>query len=61
MEPIFVSVKDGGKMLGLGKTSMFVLINSGRLETARFGRKRLVTVASIRNVADELLDRDRQP
>jgi excisionase family DNA binding protein len=51
MEPIAVSINDAAKALGLGRTSIYQMIANGRLEAFRLGRRRLVTVASIRRLA----------
>ena len=51
MEPIFVSITDAAKALNLGRTSIYELIRSGELETRKMGRRRLVTVDSLRRLA----------
>ncbi len=53
MEPLFVSINEAAKSLNLGRTSTYSLINEGKLETRKIGRRRLVTVASIRRLAGE--------
>lgn len=52
MDPIFVSIADAQRMLGLGKTSLYSLIADNKLETKQIGRRRLVVVSSIRQFAD---------
>lgn len=52
MDPIFVSIAEAGRMLGLGKTSLYELIGEGKLETKQIGRRRLVLVSSIRQFAE---------
>jgi excisionase family DNA binding protein len=47
MEPIAVSINDAARTLGLGRTSIYALINEGRLEARKLGRRTLVTTASI--------------
>ena len=51
MEPLLVSIADAAKALSIGRTSVYELINSGALETRKMGRRRLVTVASIKRLA----------
>lgn len=48
MEPICTSISDAGKLLGIGRTKVYELINSGKLETVTLGRRRLVRYASIK-------------
>lgn len=52
MEIIAVSVNDAARALGLGRTSIYALINDGRLEARKLGRRTLVTTQSIRALID---------
>ena len=52
MEIIAVSVNDAARALGLGRTSIYALINDGRLEARKLGRRTLVTTQSIRALLD---------
>lgn len=53
METLFVSINETAKALNIGRTSVYVLINENKLETRKMGRRRLVTVASIKRLAGE--------
>ena len=53
MEPLFVSITETAKALSLGRTSVYQLIRTGELETRKMGRRRLVTVTSIKRLAGE--------
>lgn len=53
MEVLFVSINDAAKALNLGRTSIYALINEGKLEARKVGRRRLITTASIRRLADQ--------
>jgi hypothetical protein len=53
MEALLVSITDTAKALNLGRTSIYTQINEGKLETRKMGRRRLVTVASIKRLAGE--------
>ena len=53
MEPLFVSISEAAKALSLGRTSVYELINAGELDTRKMGRRRLVTVASIKRLAEK--------
>lgn len=48
MEPITVTVNGAKKATGLGHTKIYELINEGRLEVVKIGRRTLVKTASIR-------------
>ncbi|WP_430416296.1 helix-turn-helix domain-containing protein [Parasphingorhabdus sp.] len=52
MKPILVSINETAKLLGLGRTSIYALINSGKLETAQIGRRNLVKMESIEKLAN---------
>ena len=45
--PLAVSVKTACKLVGVGRTSMWALIKSGRVRTVSIGRRRLVIYASL--------------
>ena len=53
MEPICASVNDTARVLGIGRTKVYELINAGQLETVKIGRRTLVRTASIRSVVGE--------
>lgn len=53
MEALFASINETAKVLNLGRTSVYLLIKEGKLETRKLGRRRLVTVASIRRLAEK--------
>lgn len=52
MEPVTISISSAAKALGLGRTSIYELINAGRLETVKFGRRHLIKTTSIRRLID---------
>jgi len=52
MEPILVSVNDAASALNLGRTSIYALINEGRLLTIKLGRRTLIPVESIRKLVE---------
>jgi excisionase family DNA binding protein len=53
MERFCVSIKEAAHSLGIGRTKIYELINAGRLETVKIGRRTLVRIASIRAIAQE--------
>lgn len=55
MMPILISVSRAGEILGLGRTKVYELLNSGRLKSTRIGGRRLVEFASAESFARECL------
>lgn len=51
MERIFASIKETGSVLGLGRSTIYRMINDRQLETVKMGRRTLVRIASIEAVA----------
>lgn len=50
MEPITISIRAACQAVGVGVTTLYQLINDGRLETVTIGQRRLVKVSSIRRL-----------
>jgi excisionase family DNA binding protein len=53
MEPLTITIDDTKKAIGLGTTKIYELINEGKLETVKIGRRTLVKTASIRALVDQ--------
>ncbi len=51
--PLAVSVKKACQLVGVGNTTMWVLIKTGRVKTVRIGRRRLVIYASLESLIAE--------
>ena len=49
MTPITLSISSTAMILGIGRSSTYGLINTGNLKTIKIGRRRLVTVDSLRS------------
>jgi excisionase family DNA binding protein len=47
-EPITVTVAEGCKQSGLGRTLLYELIQKNCIETIKIGRRRLIVYASLR-------------
>jgi excisionase family DNA binding protein len=45
--PLAVSIEVACKLIGVGRTTMWVLIRSGRLKTLSVGRRRLIVYRSL--------------
>jgi excisionase family DNA binding protein len=52
MDPLLISVQEAARMLSIGRTSIYQLMNSGELETMKLGRRRLITIESLRRVTE---------
>ena len=52
-KPLAVSVKIACKLVGVGNTTMWALIKSGRVKTISIGRRRLVIYASLESLMSE--------
>jgi excisionase family DNA binding protein len=54
MQQFTTSISEAAKALSLGRTSIYALINDGRLDTIKIGRRRLVKVESIQQLLKTL-------
>ena len=54
MDPIYVSVKEAARLLGLSTWSVYQKLDQQVIESRYDGRKRLVVVKSLREYADSL-------
>lgn len=55
MHQFTASISEAAKALSLGRTSIYALINDGRLETVKIGRRRLIKVSSIQLLLEQNL------
>lgn len=53
LEPLAVSIADSCHISSLGRTSIYDLLNSGKLESVKIGRRRLVKLASLQALIAE--------
>lgn len=51
MEPLAVSINSAAQALGVGRSSVYSLIKAGKLEAIKIGRRTLLTIASIKRLA----------
>lgn len=52
MDKLAYSISETAKALSLGRTSVYTLIAEGRLDTFKFGSRRLVKADSVRRLVD---------
>lgn len=53
MEPLTTTIEGTKQATGLGITSIYKLINEGKLETVKIGRRTLIKTKSIRALVGE--------
>jgi excisionase family DNA binding protein len=58
MDPVLCSIADAARMLGIGRTKAYELIDDGSLATITIGTRRLVKVDSIKRLAEGPATRD---
>jgi excisionase family DNA binding protein len=46
-KPIWVSPKEASRLVAIGRTRIYELIADGALDSIKFGRKRLISYASL--------------
>ena len=51
MELLAISINDTAKALGVGRSSVYTLLKSGRLDAIKIGRRTLLTTESIKRLA----------
>ncbi|MEP7223036.1 MAG: helix-turn-helix domain-containing protein [Novosphingobium sp.] len=52
-EPLAYSVADACRVSTIGRTRLYALINEGRLEVRKIGKRTLIPAASLRRLIDE--------
>ena len=52
MEPIFASINETARALSVGRTSVYLMLKEGRLESVKLGRRTLIKVESIRRLLE---------
>lgn len=53
MKAILASITDAQRALGVGRTTAYRLIEEGKLETVKIGRRTLIRVSSILAIAGD--------
>lgn len=54
MKPLLVTIDEAGRVCGVGRATIYRLIDSGHLERVKSGRRALVTVESIEAYVQQL-------
>lgn len=53
MDPVTITIENAKTALGIGHTTIYRLINEGKLATVKIGRRTLVKTDSIRALVDQ--------
>jgi excisionase family DNA binding protein len=53
-DPLTVSLKEAGRLLGVNRTRIYRLIADGLIDARKIGRRTLITMKSIRDYASAL-------
>lgn len=53
MEPYLASIPDAQRALGIGRSTAYRLIENGKLERVKIGRRTLIKVSSIKALAGD--------
>lgn len=54
IDPLFVHVNDGAKIIGAGRSKFYELVAEGKIPLVKLGRKSLVSVAALKEFAASL-------
>lgn len=55
LEPILISVKEAARLLNLTDWSVYQMCDSGELASGKKGKRRMVSMASVKEYADQIL------
>ncbi len=53
--PMLVTVEEAARLLRIGRTTTYELVMSGKLQSVKVGRRRLVVLDGVRDYVDELV------
>jgi excisionase family DNA binding protein len=51
MEPLAISINETAKALSIGRSSVYALLKTGRLDAIKIGRRTLLTTESIKRLS----------
>jgi excisionase family DNA binding protein len=52
--PLAINIADAARMVGLGRTSLYAAIATGKLKTRKSGRRTLVEISALREFVSAL-------
>jgi excisionase family DNA binding protein len=54
VEPLSVDIPGACRLTGLGRSKIYELLGNGEIRSLKVGRRRIITLAAIRNFLDRL-------
>jgi excisionase family DNA binding protein len=54
LKPLFVSIINAGKLLGIGRSAIYLLLDGKQLTSVKIGKRRLISRKSIDDFAASL-------
>lgn len=51
VKPLLMSIEDGGRALGLGRSSIYALLRTGELQGVHVLKRHMLTVGSVEQLA----------
>ncbi|KPM52729.1 hypothetical protein ACG83_24960 [Frankia sp. R43] len=61
MEKLLLTTDEAAETLGIGRSTLYDLIRSGKLRTVKIGRRRLVPAAALADAINTLLEESEPP
>lgn len=61
LQPIAVGPSDAGRMIGVSRAFVYILMNDGLLPFAKLGSRRLIRVDDLRKLIDDHMVNNVQP
>lgn len=55
-EPILYKVSEAARLLGIGRTNMYQLMNDGHITSVRIGHRRLIPRTALNTFVNQLLE-----
>ena len=59
MQPICITAEEAANVLGIGRTFVYQLLASGRIESVKLGRRRLIPRDALDRLVAELREQQR--
>lgn len=54
MEPLLIDVEEGARLLGIGRSRFYLLLQTGEVESLKIGRRRVVPLTALEAFVERL-------